>query len=144
MTIERSTRREKRTMLWIAATMLSLLLYAGLAVFSLFQPWAIWAAMAAAAVALGFGAMWAASLDEAAQQAQYVSWYWGGSAGLGFSVLVFLAIMPHMQQPEALASAFGGMQFSAGLGFAAGFLLGIVPLVLGYVISWAVISIRRA
>ncbi|MGH6950758.1 MAG: hypothetical protein ACREH4_07785 [Vitreimonas sp.] len=146
-TTEKPARREKRTNVWIGATSVSLLVYAGFIALSVMQPWAVWIAIlaAAAAVAVVFAVFWMASLDEAAQQAHYVAWYWGGSAGLVVSMLVFLALMPQMLRPEGLAGAFAvvpGMT-PASVGFLAGLLLGVVPAVLGDVIWWIALWRRR-
>lgn len=145
-TTEKQIPREKRTQLWIIATALSLLVYGALVTLSLFQPWALWLAMAVAVVGVGFGVLWVVSLDEAAQHAHYVSWYWGGSLGLGFAALILLAMTPHMLRPGGLTPAFDvlpGMNVAPTLGFMAGYMLGVLPPVLGYLIWWGVISLRR-
>jgi hypothetical protein len=134
----RRPSRMKRKTLYIVATAVSMLAYAVLLTFVDTQPWMIWPALGAALLGAVFGCFWVASLDEAAQQAHYIAWFWGGNAGLLLSMLVFVAAALSPQVFEPILSVLG-----AGETFAVGIAAGVVPAVIGYAIWWAVLWLRR-
>jgi hypothetical protein len=134
----RRPSRMKRKTLYIIATCVSMLAYAVLLTFVDTQAWMIWPALGAALLGIVFGCFWVASLDEAAQQAHYIAWFWGGSAGLVLSMLVFVAAAVAPQVFEPVLSVLG-----AGETFVAGIVVGIVPPVVGYAIWWAALWLRR-
>lgn len=89
---------------------------------------------------------WARSLDEGAMSAHYISWYWGGSLGLMISIMIYIALIPTLLNPNVsvdaiLAEAIGAPLPNAG--FHAGFMLALLPAVLGYVAWWAIVWARR-
>ena len=71
-------------------------------------PWLLAMAIAFALVAIIFAFLWVRALDEAKQQAHYIAWYWGGSAGLGFSALVLVGFLPFIVQPDEFERLFSG------------------------------------
>ena len=96
------------------------------------------------ATAFGFGllTLWLGfshwrSLDEAAREAHKAAWYWGGSAGLGLSMILLgyvvndpapLRLLP--SQAPAWLFVFGG---AACVGLQ----------VVGYLVAWAIWWLRR-
>ena len=134
--------RRRRKAFAMAAMLASLGIYLGVMVFAGGAPWLIWVVLFAALLIAVFASLWVASLDEAALQAHYVAWYWGGSAGVVLSMLIYVLAM---LQPGAFqqAVAMFGPAADAQLGFGAGVLLGLVPAVLGYKIWWVVLWLRR-
>ena len=134
----RRSSRMKRKTVYIIATGVSMLAYAVLLTFADTQSWMIWPALGAALLGVMFACFWVASLDEAAQQAHYIAWFWGGNAGLLVSMLVFVAAALAPQAFEPILSALG-----AGETFAAGIMVGVLPAVIGYAIWWVVLWLRR-
>jgi hypothetical protein len=134
----RPAKRMKRKTLYIIATCISMLAYAALLVLSNAEPWLVWPAMAAAVLGIVFACFWVVALDEAAQQAHYISWFWGGSAGLVVSMLMFVAVA---LRPEAFEPALS--ELGASSSFAAGIVFGIIPPTVGYAIWWVVLWLRR-
>jgi hypothetical protein len=142
----RPSRRERRKVLFTTLTGVFMLLYAvsivadlALADVNLFWLTAVFV-IGAIAAACG----WARTLDEAKMSAHYVAWFWGGSLGLSVSALVALALGPTMMTPggvEALLPA-AFEPVAANLAFSAGFMLGIVPAAVGYLIWWGVLWAR--
>jgi hypothetical protein len=130
--------RMKRKTLYIAATMLAMLAYAVLLLLANEQSWLVWPALGAALLGVVFACLWVTSLDEAAQQAHYIAWFWGGNAGLLASMLVFLAVVLRPHAFEGWLSGLGASDI-----FGAGIVLGVVPAVLGYGLWWAVLWLRR-
>jgi hypothetical protein len=130
--------RMKRKSLYILVTLLCIILYTGLVFFSHSAPWLIWVALALALLSVVFACFWMISLDEVAQQAHYVSWYWGGSAGLLLSMLILVAVV---LRPEVFAPLLErvGVSYS----FAGGIIAGVTPPTLGYAIWWIVLWARR-
>lgn len=143
--IDKRSNREKRKSLGMIGTAVCLVVYGAFLSQTLDHAWAIWLAIAAAVAMVLFAVVWVAALDEAAQQAHYVAWYWGGSAGLAISVLVFLALLPTMLNPVALEAPLARLPVAMGtsFGFLVGFVLGVVPATLGYVIWWVAVWMRR-
>jgi hypothetical protein len=134
----RPAKRMKRKTLYIVATCVSMLVYAVLLVLSNAQPWLVWPAMGAALLSAVFACFWVVSLDEAAQQAHYISWFWGGSAGLLVSMLMFVAVA---LRPEAFEPALS--ELGAAHAFAGGIIVGVIPPTIGYGIWWTVLWLRR-
>jgi hypothetical protein len=131
-------KRMKRKTFYIAATCLSMAVYAVLLVLSGGLPWLIWPGMAAGLLSVVFACFWVVSLDEAAQQAHYISWFWGGSAGLLVSMLLFVAVV---LRPEAFEPILA--QIGASYAFAGGIVFGVTPPTIGYVIWWVALWLRR-
>lgn len=130
--------RMQRKTLHIIATCLSLLAYMALLVLSNQLAWLVWPALAAALLGCVFACFWIASLDEAAQQAHYIAWFWGGNAGLLLSMLGFVAAM---LRPEAFSPALAALDASKT--FAIGIMVGVLPAVFGYSVWWAALWLRR-
>lgn len=131
-------RRMKRKSLYIAATALCILAYAGLIVLSGGMPVLIWPAIGVSLLSMVFSCLWMATLDEAAQQAHYIAWFWGGSAGLAVSMMLFVAVALRPAAFEPVLAALG-----VPYGFAAGIACGLLPPVIGYAIWWAALWLRR-
>lgn len=85
-------------------------------------------------IAVGGTVLYWRRLDEAAREAHKFAWYWGGSLGLGASVLLVNALQAMGADPLSL----GGSQGSQPADF---FNLGVLWVVLGqlagYVVAWA-------
>lgn len=97
----------------------------------------------AAALALGCSIGWIATLDEFAQRAHYVAWYWGGSLGLMAmaAVLLFVLLSPAAAAESLLLDWWGPSQAKSG--FLTGALTAMVLPVVGYTIWWSVFWLRR-
>lgn len=134
----RPARRMKRKTFYIAATCISMLAYAMLLVLSNAASWLVWPAMGAAVLGVVFACFWVVTLDEAAQQAHYISWFWGGSAGLVVSMLMFVSVA---LRPEAFEPALA--ELGAVNAFAGGIAFGVMPPTIGYAIWWIVLWLRR-
>jgi hypothetical protein len=134
----RPAKRMKRKSAYILATVASIIGYSGLVFFSSGAPWLIWPALAVALLSVVFACFWMVSLDEVAQQAHYVSWYWGGSAGLLLSMLIFVAAVLRPEVFEPMLSQVG-----VSYSFAGGIVAGVVPPTFGYAIWWIVLWLRR-
>ncbi len=137
-TIRPAGRRMKRKTLFIIATSVSMLVYLVLLPLSQMQPWLVWPALTAALLGIVFAGFWMSSIDEAAQQAHYIAWFWGGSVGLLVSMLVFVTAV---LRPETFAPVLS--MLGASRTFAAGIAVGIIPPVLIYAVWWAVLWLRR-
>jgi hypothetical protein len=141
----RETQRERKTKKYVLATLIASIVYTLLVGATFWLSWLLIPTILAAGTMIGFAFMWMRSLDEAKQQAHYVAWYWGGSAGLSFSALVVVAMMPLILQPEEFERAFtffDGVP-AAPMSFLAGFALGLAPAVVGYLIWWTVMWLKR-
>lgn len=134
----RPARRMQRKTLYIVATTICIGIYVGLLAMAGDQPWLIWPGLGAMFLSMVFACLWMATLDEAAQQAHYIAWFWGGSAGLVVSMLLFLSVMLRPEAFEAILSPLG-VAYSFGGGIA----IGVLPPALGYLIWWAVLWLRR-
>jgi hypothetical protein len=128
----------KRKTHYLIATVVSVAAYGVLTVLSRGQPWLVWPAFGALVAILVFACLWMAALDEAAQQAHYIAWYWGGSAGIGVSMLALITVV---LRPDALAPLLS--PFSAPETFAAGIMCGLMPPAVGYAIWWGALWLRR-
>jgi Na+/melibiose symporter-like transporter len=133
-----ASRRMQRKTRYLIATCLSMLAYAILFLLSNQQGWLVWPALAAALLGCVFACFWVASLDEAAQQAHYIAWFWGGNAGLLLSMLAFVAAMLRPDAFAPLVQAMGASRI-----FAIGIVVGVMPAVIGYALWWAVLWLRR-
>jgi hypothetical protein len=139
----RRVSRERRKGQFLALTGLFLALYcasvaADVALTGVSLLW-LNAVLVIATTAAAFG--WARMLDEAKITAHYVAWFWGGSLGLTVSGLGVLALAATMMAPggvEALLPLWAEPNFA----FTAGFMLGIVPAAVGYLIWWTVLWAR--
>ena len=138
MSVKARSPRMKRKALAIAATFACLLAYGALVALSHFQPWLIWPALGFAILVSVFACLWMLTLDEAAQQAHYISWFWGGSAGLLVSTLIFAAAI---LRPEAVTPILAG--FDTPFSFAVGVATGVIPPTIGYGAWWIALWLRR-
>jgi len=138
MTTPRAPKRMQRKSAFILATVASIVAYAGLMFLSHAQPWLIWPGLAFALISVVCACFWMVSLDEVAQQTHYVSWYWGGSAGLLLSMLLFVAVALRPEAFEAILSEVG-----VSYAFAGGIVFGVTPPTIGYAIWWIVLWLRR-
>ncbi|MBL8537813.1 MAG: hypothetical protein JNM59_10465 [Hyphomonadaceae bacterium] len=105
----------------------------------------VWVTLALVVVTLVGAFGWASYLDEAKLNAHYVAWFWGGSVGLSASMLAFVALLPGMLIPGAAEAMLPAnlAPIAANLTFGAGFMLGIVPATMGYLVWWLLLSARR-
>jgi hypothetical protein len=128
----------KRKTQYVVATAISVAAYAALTALSQTQPWLVWPTLVALVATVVFACLWMAALDEVAQQAHYVAWYWGGSAGIAVSMLALITVV---LRPDALAPLLS--PFSAPETFAAGIMCGLMPPAVGYTIWWGALWLRR-
>lgn len=124
---------------------LSMVLYTVAILGGFWAEWLTWVGIGFALMGISFASGWVMSLDEAARQAHYTSWYWGGSAGLMASVLILFALAPQLMSSdgwEALRSpapifADTSYAFVMGLG------LGVGPALIGYLLWLAMAAVTR-
>ena len=95
-------------------------------------------------VSLLIGVVWMNGIDELAQRAHYVAWYWGGSMGLVLLAFLYLASPALAQFVDftaiaAFTSPFGGQ----AAGFSAGIATSLVIMTLGYALWWLVFWLRK-
>ena len=84
--------------------------------------------------AMWVGAAWMRSIDEAAREAHKAAWYWGGSGGMCVGgVLLILASQGPWR--DILAGQIGAGQEPLDY-MAAGALLMLAPMLLGYTLVW--------
>jgi len=106
----------------------------------------LWIVGAAAIVALATagGAIWMQQIDELAQRAHYVAWYWGGS--LALAVLVFLVFaapgLAKVMDIDALLTPLEAT-YGRGAGFMGGVLVSLGALTLGYAAWWGLYWFRK-
>lgn len=134
----RPARRMKRKTLYIVATVAFLVLYGLFVMLSGEQPWLIWPGLGAMLVSTVFACLWMTTLDEAARQAHYISWFWGGSAGLMVSLLLLVAAV---LRPEAFETMLAPLDVTHS--FTAGIVCAVAPATFGYLIWWIVLWLRR-
>jgi hypothetical protein len=107
---------------------------------------ALWIAGAAGIVALAMigGVIWMQQLDELAQHAHYVAWYWGGS--LALAVLVFLVFaapgLAQLIDIDALLTPLEAV-YGRWAGFMSGIMVSLMALTLGYVAWWGLYWLRK-
>ncbi len=76
---------------------------------------------------------WWRNIDEAAREAHKWAWYWGGSAGLGGVLVLFLlSVLSAGAFGRDLIAAYGLVGHEFELGMAVGVLLPVG----GYVVAW--------
>jgi hypothetical protein len=107
---------------------------------------ALWIGAVAAAMAASFalGIVWMRSIDELAQRAHYVAWFWGGSLGLVVLMLVLLAA-PALERVidfAALTRLFSPVAGEAA-GFTAGIFASLMIMMIGYGGWWLVYWLRK-
>jgi hypothetical protein len=104
---------------------------------------ALWLIACAAVTLVSFvvGMMWMNGIDELAQRAHYVAWYWGGSMGLAAMMFLFLASPALVQLVDmpGLAAKLGG---EVGA-FNAGIATSLVFMTFGYGFWWLVFWLRK-
>jgi hypothetical protein len=100
-----------------------------------------------AVLALVLCTYWFLRLDELAQRAHYVAWFWGGC--LGFVVVAALLLAGlvggfiSMDTLHAAATGLlGDAEFAHGV--SAGVLLVGAPMLIGYTVWWTVFWLRRS
>lgn len=94
--------------------------------------------------AMAVTVLWMRDIDELAQRAHYVAWFWGGSSGV--CALVFLVLAaPALQQVIDFAAVESWLTptAGAGAGFVAGILASLGVLTLGYGAWWLVFWLRK-
>lgn len=105
-----------------------------------------WIVGSAAVVALAtaVSAAWMNGIDELAQRAHYVAWFWGGSIGLAMLLFVLLG-GPGLARVIDLRGFFSPLTDTYGDqgGFMAGVMASIVALTLGYSAWWIVFWLRK-
>jgi hypothetical protein len=101
-------------------------------------------ALLAGVLAIAACVAWFVGLDEMAQRAHYVAWFWGSSLGLGVAAVAL-----------GIAALFGAVDVLHGLvrtsfahddvgdGMMAGMLVIIVPMLAGYALWWTAFWLRR-
>jgi hypothetical protein len=86
--------------------------------------------------ALGVGALWMRSIDEAAREAHKAAWYWGGSGGMAAGgVLMILSSLPQAATvaiPSFLSDRTDPAAYAATGAFAM-----MSLMLIGYIIVWA-------
>jgi hypothetical protein len=102
-------------------------------------------ALPAAALVLWFCFAGFAGLDEVAQRAHYVAWFWGGSIGLAAIPLLGLAAIPFGFWDGGLADLGARLWGEATLetAFFTGILVALAPPLIGYALWWTVFWLRR-
>jgi hypothetical protein len=141
-----SSARERRKSLAMVFTGVFMLLYAASLTADMALEANLFWLTAVFVLATGAGAIvWARTLDEAKLNAHYIAWYWGGSAGLMLSALIFVALIPTLLTPNGLDDLFPSAfaPFATNLSFAAGLMLGMFPAAVGYLVWWGVLWAQR-
>lgn len=144
MHTHRPASRERRKLIYIGATIVSFAAFCAMIVAAPNHPVLPWMSLIPAAIGLVFACLWVASVDEAARQAHYIAWYWGGSAGLCVSILCLVAttLQPAFLEPLVRIASYSP-ETGVWISFTSGLLIGLVPASLGYVIWWAMVWLRR-
>lgn len=92
-----------------------------------------------------FSLAWFAALDELAQRAHYVAWFWGGSIGLlSFPLLIIAALATGGRGDlvDLVLHHLGGAN-DTRVAFMNGVLAAILPPIIGYGIWWLVFWLRK-
>jgi hypothetical protein len=96
--------------------------------------------------ALGVAACtaWFLGLDEMAQRAHYVAWFWGSSLGLviAAAIMAIGALTGATDNLHEIVRRLFGHD-DVGDGMMAGMLIIVVPMMLGYALWWAAFWLRR-
>lgn len=119
---------------------------AWLARFATERPWIVIAGcLMLTGFAIAGSAAYMRGIDELAQRAHYIAWYWGGSVGL--TLLLFLLVAwPALAQVvdiEALTAPLSRLYGEPGGEFLGGVVASIVALTLGYSGWWVVYWLRK-
>ena len=87
---------------------------------------------------------WFLGLDELAQRAHYVAWFWGSSLGIVIAALILaVGVMTGaVDNLHGIVRGFFGHD-DVGDGMMAGMLIIVVPMMLGYVGWWTAFWLRR-
>lgn len=101
---------------------------------------------AGAILSLALCTYWFARLDEVAQRAHYVAWFWGGSLGFAAAALILLTTLltgiADMDAMHAFATGlFGGAAFEHGV--STGVVMVAAPMFIGYTVWWTVFWLRH-
>jgi hypothetical protein len=90
------------------------------------------------------GFLWMQRIDELAQRAHYVAWYWGGSTGLAVLLFVLFAGpgLARMVDVEAVLAPLE-LIWGPAAGIMAGIVISLVTLTAGYLLWWAFYWIRK-
>jgi hypothetical protein len=99
----------------------------------------------AGALAIAACTAWFLGLDEMAQRAHYVAWFWGSSFGLVIAAAIMGvgALTGATDNLHAVVRGLFGHD-DVGDGMMAGMLIIIAPMMLGYLAWWAVFWLRRS
>jgi hypothetical protein len=107
---------------------------------------ALWLGAATVMVAFSLvaGTIWMRSIDELAQRAHYVAWFWGGSLGMAALMLLVLAapVLAQFVDFAALTRWLSPITGEAA-GFTAGVFASLMIMVLGYGLWWLVFWLRK-
>lgn len=98
-----------------------------------------WLAITVALAAVAFSLMQFFVLDEAAKQAHYIAWYWGGLVGLVALMAVGLAFATDVAPFEMVVNATTAMMGAADERelFLFGLLAGPSAMFLGFIVWWS-------
>lgn len=96
------------------------------------------------ALSLAAGVIWMRRIDELAQRAHYVAWYWGGSAGLSVLLFLFFA-SPALGRFVDVRAILTPLEYVWGptAGIMVGMLISILALTAGYVLWWTIYWMRK-
>ncbi|MGD9981779.1 MAG: hypothetical protein AB7H66_03805 [Hyphomonadaceae bacterium] len=102
-------------------------------------------ALPAALLAMWFCVAAFIGLDELAQRAHYVAWFWGGSLGLYTLPILGLIAVPFGFWDGGLAGLSERLWGEATIetGFFTGILVALAPPLIGYVVWWSVFWLRN-
>ena len=102
-------------------------------------------ALPAAALAMWFCVVGFMGLDELAQRAHYVAWFWGGSLALAALPVLGLIAVPLGFWDGGLTELSARLWGDATVegGFFTGIVVALAPLLLGYTVWWTVFWLRR-
>jgi len=92
-------------------------------------------AIGSLAIFLPLALVWWRSLDELAKEAHKSAWYWGGSTGLGLSVIPIIALT-EMTARGAVNLDQLAPEASFLLGLSGGVFIPIFMTLLGYLVAW--------
>ncbi|MDX2233007.1 MAG: hypothetical protein NW200_00785 [Hyphomonadaceae bacterium] len=144
------TRSARRTgLMWLSMLALFLLgLGVGLVDETAILRWSPWLWIGVIAAVMAFATAlcvyWMGQIDELAQRAHYVAWFWGGSFALGALLFVILAGPALVQVVDfaALTAPFED-RYGDAAGFIAGVYASVFALTVGYGLWWIVYWVRK-